>query len=334
MLSPAFWFEMSLRAKIANPTEPVVFYEIIPPRVDMAGELEDRLALVRDVASQVDGINIPEIREEKRNGPRQAPLPERIEPRRFAGAIAAATRVETVVNRVTVHEAAAEQRRWLCETHREHGIQNLILVGGESQQDQYPGPSVAQAASLAAEEGLPFLLGGITIPHRPQEASRVRQKVQHGIEFFTTQVLLGSQDILRLLRELDGLKARILLSFTPVSHPRDLAFLERLGVEIPPPFARLIRTAASPEAAVEQSLALARGILKDVFANLSPRAPAVGLQVERITKRNSAAARRMLVELGDFYRSLLRARYAAVTIGAGASGSVVRVQSQRSPRKR
>ena len=309
--------EVTLRAKIDNPAEPVVFYEVIPPRVDIEGELEDRLALVREVAGQVDAINIPEIREEKRNGPRKGVLYERIEPRVFAEAIAKATKVETVVNRVTVHDSPAEQRRWLRTTYRQHGIRDLILVGGESQKDPYPGPSVVETASLAAEEGLPFLLGGITIPHRPKEAGRVRDKAQRGLRFFTTQVLLDSKDAVQLLQQLDGLKARILLSFTPVSHPRDLNFLEWLGVELPPKFARAIREAADPEAAVEQSLELARRILTDVFENLPPHPPALGIQVERITKRNSAAARRMLGELGDFYRGLLRSRYTATTVGTG-----------------
>lgn len=297
---------MSLRAKIENPAEPVVFYEVIPPRADIEGDLEDRLALVREVAGQADAINIPEIREEKRNGPRVSQLPVRIEPRIFAEAIAASTSVETVVNRVTVHESAAEQRRWLRETYGRHGVRDLILVGGESQQNQYPGPSVAETAALAAEENLPYLLGGITIAHRPGEASRVRQKARQGLRFFTTQVLLDSKAIVALLKNLDGLEARVLLSFTPVSDPRDLKFLEWLGVEIPPHFAREIDESATPAEAVERSFDLARRILMEVFKNLPPNAPALGIQVERITKRNSTAAKRMLAELGEFYRSLLR----------------------------
>jgi 5,10-methylenetetrahydrofolate reductase len=322
---------VTLRAKIINPAAPVVFYEVIPPRVDIEGELEDRLALVREVASRTDAINIPEIREEKRNGPREHPLSERIEPRAFAQAIASATQVETVVNRVTVHESLAEQRCWLCETYHQRGIRNLILVGGESEQHQYPGPSVTGMSSLAAEERLPFLLGGISIPHRLGEASRVRQKAQHGLQFFTTQVLLDSQDIVHLLRQLDGLRARVLLSFTPVSHPRDLNFLEWLGVDIPPAFAREIRRAGGPEEAVEQSLNLARRILTEVFDRLPPQPPALGIQVERITKRNSASARRMLVELGDFYRRLQQDRYAGAATPASESAALTPPKS--SPRK-
>jgi 5,10-methylenetetrahydrofolate reductase len=325
---------LGLNSKIANPAEPVVFYEVIPPRAGIEGELEDRIALVREVAGRIDAINIPEIREELRNGPRSKPLPERIEPRQFARAIATATGADSVVNRVTVHETPAEQRRWLCETHHNYGIGGLILVGGESQENDYPGPGVTQTASLAAEEGLPYLLGGITIPHRPQEEGRVRLKAKHGLRFFTTQVLLDSREIVRLIQSLEGLQARILLSFTPVSDPKDLAFLEWLGVEVPAQFARQVRGAPGPDAAVELSLALARSILKDVFTNLPSQAPPLGLQVERITKRNSAAARRMLAELGDFYRSLLCSRRTPTGVQAATHTTTGRIPSRRSRSKR
>jgi 5,10-methylenetetrahydrofolate reductase len=310
---------VNLRAKIDDSVEPVVFYEVIPPGLASPGELEDRLALVKDVACHVDAINIPEIREEKRQGPRNTPLRQRMEPRDFARAIASAAKVETVVNRVTVHDPWAAQRRWLRETYRQHGVHNLILVGGESQMDHYPGPSVSETASIAAEEGLSFLLGGITIPHRPGEASRVREKHQRGLRLFTTQVLLDSRDIVALIRELDGLKARVLLSFTPISHARDLLFLQKLGVEIPVKLSQQIHEAASPEQAVEQSLALARGIFTQVLDHLPPHPPALGLQVERITKRNSAAARRMLAELGEFYRSQFPTRFPAAAVRVAAA---------------
>ena len=136
---------MNLRAKVENPAEPVVFYEVISPSAGVAGDLEDRLALVRDVAGQVDAINIPEIREEVRQGTRRKHIPERIEPRAFARAIAEATRVETVINRITVHETLDDQRQWLRDSFDSYGIRHLILVGGDTHELQYPGPSVPQA---------------------------------------------------------------------------------------------------------------------------------------------------------------------------------------------
>ena len=298
-----------LSARIENPAEPLVFYEVIPPSAQVPGDLEDRLALVRDVAAHVDAINIPEIREEIRQGTRRKHIPERIEPRAFARAIAGSTRVETVVNRITVHETAEEHRRWLRESYDKYGIRNLILVGGDTHELQYPGPSVVEAARIAAEERIPFLLGGIAIPSRNAEGRRVAEKLEAGLRFFTTQVLLDSSEIIRLVRCLEGWRVRVMLSFTPISDHRDLKFLEWLGVETPAEVRRQIEQAGSPEQAVEISFALARRILAEVFDCLPSTPPALGLQVERITKRNSAAARRMLAELSAEYRSLHAARY-------------------------
>ena len=325
---------MALHQKILNAAEPVVFYEVIPPSAGSEVELESRLELIRDVASQVDAINIPEIREETRNGASKRQMKQRMPPREFAQAIRAAVKVETVVNRVTVHECAADQRRWLREGFRKYGIRNVILVGGESAGVGYPGPSVAEMAALAVEENLPFLLGGITIPHRTGEAERVREKQARGIRFFTTQVLLDSKDVVRLVRELNGLPVRVLLSFTPVSNEKDLDFLEWLGVEIPPAFRELIRKAGSPQEAVERSLGLARKILTEVYETAPSHGLALGLQVERITKRNSAAARRMLSELGDFYRRVLENRHPVASVGAAAApASRVAAMPQRPPVK-
>ena len=302
-----------LSVRIENPADPLVFYEVIPPSAQVAGDLEDRLALVRDVAAHVDAINIPEIREEIRQGTRRKHIPERIEPRAFARAIAESTRVDTVINRITVHESAEEHRRWLRESYEEYGIRNLILVGGDTHELQYPGPSVIDAARMAAEDRIPLLLGGIAIPSRNEEGRRVAGKLEAGLRFFTTQVLLDATQIIRLIRGLEGRRVRVMLSFTPISHHRDLKFLEWLGVETPPEVRRQIEQASSPEHAVEISFSLARRILAEVFDCLPSTPPALGLQVERITKRNSTAARRMLAELCADYRSLHASRYPSTT---------------------
>ncbi len=309
---------MTLHSKIFNPTSPVIFYEVIPPKLNDEQELEDRLELVRNLADRVDVINIPEIREEKRGGQPAVPVPERMEPREFARAIASAIAsgcpMETAVNRVTVHQPAEDQAGWLRESFHDYHIRNLILVGGESAGQRYLGPGVAETADMVRKEGLPFLLGGICIPGRKDEVSRVLEKYRHGLRVFTTQVLLDPLPVVELLRALNGMEARILLSFTPTCHPRDLVFLERLGVEVPGHFSETLRTAPDRGAAVDLSIALAKRILEEVFENLPPRPPAIGLQVERITKRNSEHSLRMLDELGSFYPRLLRDCFAGAPL--------------------
>lgn len=299
---------MSLRDKIRDTGQPVILYELIPPKVGAPAELESQLAVVRDLDGTVDAINIPEIIEESRPGDRRSRLPERIEPRVFAKAIQESAGVEAIVNRVTVKETAKTQRDWMKETYEEYGVRNLVLVGGESAAAEYPGPSVGKAADIASTAGLDFFLGGITIPSRSREAARVRRKYDHGLRFFTTQVLFDPNDTVDLLQALNGLDVRIFLSFAPVINMQDVEFLGWLGVDVPQNVAWAIEQAGGPHQAAEKSIALASGILTDVFDNLPLHPPAIGMNVEQITRRTHAAAKRMLAELSGLYPRHVRAR--------------------------
>jgi len=299
---------MNLKAKIQDPAEPVIFYELIPPKAGATAEMETLLELVRGLAGMVDAINIPEINEESRQGNRQARLPERVEPRVFARAIQQATGMETVVNRVTVIETAQKQRDWLRETCEEYGVRNLVLVGGESSAREYPGPSVVETAALAADLGLGLFLGGITIPSRSREAARIRRKYEQGLRFFTTQVLFDPNDTVDLLQSLNGLDVRLFLSFAPISNLRDIEFLEWLGVDVPRNIAWVIEQAGEPAKAAEKTIALASRILTDTFDHLPAHPPALGLNVEQITRRTYGFAKQMLRDLSAVYPRHLRAR--------------------------
>ena len=299
---------MNLKAKIQDPAQPVVFYELIPPKAGASAEMETLLELVRGLRGKVDAINIPEIYEESRQGSRGARLPERVEPRVFAQAIHKAAGMETVVNRVTVLGTAEQQQRWLRETHEEYGVRNLILVGGESSAKEYPGPSVLKMAEVAADLG--FFLGGITIPSRSREAARIRRKYAHGLRFFTTQVLFDPNDTVDLLQSLNGLDVRLLLSFAPLSNPRDVEFLQWLGVDVPRNIAWAVEQAGEPAKAAEKTIALASRILTDIFHDLPAHPPALGINVEQITRRTYGAAQQMLAELSAVYPPYIRARSA------------------------
>ncbi len=300
---------MSLREKIRNPAQPVILYELIPPAVGASEELGEKVSLVRELDGEIDAVNIPEIREESRQGTRPTRMPERIEPRVFAQAIRKGAGVETVINRVTVHDAPSDQLRWLKETRSDYGIGNLILVGGESHSVSYPGLGVPETAALAIDEGLDLLLGGITIPSRSQEAARIRKKYERGLRFFTTQVLLDSNDIVDLIQSLDGLDVRIFLSFSPISNSKDVEFLRWLGVDVPKNVSWSIAQETGAGNAVEKSIVQAVKILTDVFENLPAHPPSLGINVEQIARRGNEPARKMLGTLGPLYRRFVSARY-------------------------
>ena len=299
---------MSLKDRLLNSSIPVTFFEIVPPAVGKPEALEATLGEAKGVRHLVDAINLPEIRDESRGTERTHRFVPRVEPRVVAARILRELSLEVVVNRVVVHDPDPE--RWFRETHEQFGVQHMVLVGGESATACYPGPDPLQAAALVRAAALPISLGGITIPSRRNEADRIRSKSAAGISFFTSQILFDSNDTVWLIQRLNGLEARIFLSFAPVSHPRDLEFMRWLGADIPPNLDRFLLRGGegSADTCFQRSLDLAQRILMDVFDNLPPDPPPIGLNVEHINRRNFPSAVRMLDQLGNLYAGLVSAR--------------------------
>ena len=302
---------MNLTDKILDRARPVTLYELVPPTTRLPHAEERILERAKAVHGLVDAINIPEIVDETRSEPRRTASLDRIEPRRLAQRIQEEYSLETIVNRCVVRDP--DPMSWLEVTRKHYGIRNLVLVGGDSSKVSYPGPSVGQAASLIREQGFDFLLGGITIPSRAQEIDRVRGKGERGIRFFTTQVLLDSTDIVGMIRASQGLEARIVLSFAPVSDPRDLEFLRWLGVEISAEVENLLMDGEKGQQrarqdCLERSIELAARVLTDVFENLPPSPPSIGLMVGHINQRNYGTSLRMLERLREIYERFVRAQ--------------------------
>lgn len=306
---------MKLKDKLPNWSVPVTLFEVVPPPAAKPESIESAVAEVEKIAGLVDGINLPEIHDEDRGSPRTHNFVHRVEPRILGASILSKAKTEIVVNRCVVYEP--DQSNWFRKTLEEFSIENFILVGGESSKIRYPGPSVMEAAQQVRAAQLPVSLGGITIPSRLNEAERIRRKCNAGIDFFTTQVLFDSNDIVGLIQRLNGVEARIFLSFAPVSHPRDLEVLRWLGVDLPVHLDRFLLRGEGAEENVEstpqqssfdRSLKLAQHILMDVFDNLPPDPPAIGLNIEHINRRNFASAVRMLAQLGKLYSGLVAAR--------------------------
>jgi len=299
---------MTLQPKILDPFTPVTLFEVVPPAANQPEAIEESLADLRRVTQFVDAINLPEIHDEDRGTERASKFVERVEPRTFGLRIRRELGADVVLNRVVVHDPKPEI--WFRETCLEPSLRHIILVGGESAQVRYPGPNVTEAAALVRREGLPMTLGGITIPSRKNEADRIRSKARVGIDFFTSQVLFDSNDVVWLVQRLNGLQARLFLSFAPVSHRRDLQFLRWLGADIPENLDRFLLgpeegAAAPASVCLERSLDLAQRILMDVFDNLPPDPPPLGLNIEHINRRNFSPAVKMLDRLGNLYINLM-----------------------------
>ncbi len=289
----------------------MTLFEVVPPAAGKPEALEASLQELQPLRGRVDAINIPEILDEQRPGERTHKFTERIQPRILGSRIKRDLGIDVIINRVTVHDN--EPERWFRETAGEWDVANWILVGGESRDRRYHGPHPADAAKLVKSLGLPVSLGGITIPSRVNEPDRIRTKNAQGVQFFTSQVMFDSNDLVWLVQRLNGVQARIFISFAPVSIRRDLEFLRWLGVDIPGDLDRFLLGSAqgdppSEEICVERSINMAQRILMDVFDNLPSDPPLIGLNIEYITRRNFRPALQMLDRLGKLYAGLVEAK--------------------------
>ena len=302
---------MGFQDALLHPAVPVTLFEVVPPAAAKPEALESSLHELQQLRGRVDAINIPEIHDEDRPGERTSKFIERVEPRILGSRIKRELGIDVVINRVTVHDA--EPERWFRETAGEWDIPNWVLVGGESKEITYPGPNPAEAARLVKSLNLPVSLGGITIPSRVNEPERIRKKHAQGVDFFTSQVMFDSNDLVWLIQRLNGVEARIFISFAPISTPRDLQFLRWLGVDIPKDLDRFLigpehGEATAAETCLERSINLAQRILMDVFDNLPPDPPPIGLNIEHITRKNFTPSLAMLDRLGNLYASLVAKR--------------------------
>jgi 5,10-methylenetetrahydrofolate reductase len=303
---------MGFRDALLNPAIPMTLFEVVPPALASAEAMEKSLAELRQVQRLVDAINIPEIHDEDRPGERKGKFIERVEPRVLGARIKRELGIEAVINRVTVHDP--EPERWFRETLVEYEIPSWVLVGGESKDINYPGPNPGEAAKLVKSLGLPVALGGITIPSRVNEPDRIRKKHAQGVDFFTSQVMFDSNDLVWLIQRLNGVEARVFISFAPVSQQRDLDFLRWLGVDIPLDLDRFLvgtesSTTAPAGSCLERSINLAQRILMDIFDNLPPDPPRIGINIEHINRRNFAPALAMLDQLGNLYANLVHKNF-------------------------
>ena len=238
---------------------------------------------------------------------------ERAEAREFGRLLQDNVGIEAIVNRVMVHNNLDYQKNWIKETFYDYDIENLILVGGETSNIEYPGPSVNESAEYITRDlntgRYDIFCGGITIPSREIESKRLLQKGSNGIEFFTSQVLYDATKVKKMLKYYDELckensvlPRRILLSFAPVSSKKNIDFLKWLGVEIPQETEyRLIKDNAKM---ANQSLEIASEILKDILhtnEKLGISVP-IGLNVEHIMSYNFQSSINMLQELSKIYR--------------------------------
>ncbi len=307
------------RKQLLSPGE-ITLFEVIPPPIRYPPEkIRERAKKVAEILRDlpVDAINLPEVRDESRNGKRVLSFMPKIPPQRFARILRSEVKrmgqpaPECLINRCVVYTHRENQKKWLYRTVVKSGFRSLILVGGESSKIRYPGPSVIQAVQMVRSLPVnPVNLGGITIPTRraPQserdEPNRLIEKSRAGIQFFISQILLEVESMKRLIQDYAVVcekynvpPCRIFLSFAPVSSPKDLSFLRWLGVEIPDDVAQYLLE--KPDETLNRSLRYAQHLWEDFMEWLNAQrfSIPVGINVEHVMSYNLNASAELTKKL-------------------------------------
>jgi hypothetical protein len=246
---------------------------------------------------------------------------DRVPNEEFAAYVRSLTSKPLSLYKVSVSCTRQEFDDWLDQAQA-LGCRDVFLVGGDSSQRGYkPGAlELPQAATVARARG--FHCGGIIIPTRRKqfsprpasldEAERLVAKVRdHGLSFFTTQILYEGEWMCCLLLDLvRGMKReelpKIFLTFSPFVCSEDLLFAKKtLGVYIPGDVDRMLRGSRSMR---EASI----GSLIQVWDRISGFAKEIGFPAERLgvnleyldsrNPRNVDAAFELAEEFGRILR--------------------------------
>jgi 5,10-methylenetetrahydrofolate reductase len=312
----------NMRDKMFDYKHPVIFYELLPPEqhdtVNLDAYIECAVDLLTSTPIMIDAVNIPEIREEDHGvSTRSQNYIPKMDPRVFAKMLEKASynHIEVILNHCTVYEPLKQQKLWLESISKQHQINLLILVGGNSSKSVYPGPSVVEMGKYIKNHYKnDILCGGITIPSRRyhdqvlDEPFRLYTKGLNGIDFFTTQVIYEPISIKLLLRdywqicqEKDVQAKRIFLSFAPISTHKDLDFLRWLGVSIPKTVEHELFKAnigigwRSTKVAVQIFQEILNFMIEEQI-----QVP-LGINIEHITRHNFELSLEFIERLGSLY---------------------------------
>lgn len=295
----------------------LISLELNPPERDNLQEQSsvhrEHLRELFETVPEVGGINLPEIQEEEQKGERgdrKSSFSERLSPREYTRHLREQFDREYIINRVIVQLPPEEQEDWLLETYHEYDIQSIVLVGGESSEVDYPGPSVPDGNRLIDQylnegirrygkgpvESTDFTVGNICISTRRREdfdePERMAHKIESGCDFFTSQIIAETETPSSLLQDLDktlreqNLETPVILwSLTPINSQKDVRFLRWLGVRIPDDVEEHILGSSEP---LETSLDYFEGLwneLLEVEDQLDRDIP-MGVNVSPVAIRN------------------------------------------------
>ena len=253
---------LNFRDRVLGDENMAMAFEIVPPPCDMPEDkilsrTEKMFSVISNEMDSIDAFILPDIDENElgSDGTKRIRKPV-MDPRHYAKILREQMpSLELVLNRRTVKATLRENEEYL-KNMAEHGIFNIIPVGGDSGSSLYPGISPLKFADIISNlngNEAKYFLGGICIPSRgiiPRngkysvsnynlEPSKLVEKQSKGIQYFTTQIQYKTDNLFEMWQRYrkkcagQGVEpSRILVGVSPILDYENFSFLKWLGVDI------------------------------------------------------------------------------------------------------
>ena len=167
------------------------------------------------------------------------------------------------------------------EALRRRGIENVLCLRGDYPQDapRPEHPEFAHAVDLVrALRSAGFCLGGACYPechtecaHLEEDIEHLKEKVDAGLDFVTTQMFFDNNAFYRYLSRLRaaGVTVPVIAGIMPVTNGRQIARICKLsGTHLPQRFAAIVdRFGDDPEQMMDAGVAYATEQVIDLLAN-------------------------------------------------------------------
>ena len=169
------------------------------------------------------------------------------------------------------------------KSFREKGIENILCLRGDYPPGASQPPQAAQTFSHAVDlvralRPSNFCLGGACYPechpeceHLADDIVHLREKVDAGLDFLTTQMFFDNNVYFHYLARLRsvGITIPVLPGIMPVTNGKQIARICKLsGTVLPPRFRTIVdRFGDDPDAMLDAGVAYATEQIVDLFAN-------------------------------------------------------------------
>jgi len=260
---------MKISSILAKP-QPSVSFEVFPPKKDRP--LEGTKELVAEIAATGPAfMSVTYGAAGGSTGANTCAIAEHVQKTCGVPVLAHLTCVAATRESITREVAA----------FRAAGIENILCLRGDlAPETVFPGDSAFSHASdlVAALSVKGFCLGGACYPeghpespHFADDIAHVKEKVEAGLDFLTTQMFFDNNVFFHYLARLRdaGVTVPVVAGIMPVTNGRQIARIcELSGTHLPPRFRAIVdRFGDDPAAMLGAGVAYATEQIVDLFAN-------------------------------------------------------------------